>query len=139
MVVATKCARNSLDFCLILLVTVQSTCSPARSQTSQPSSSTSRLTLQAPIEQTGTGIVRDGLGRPCLDVEAAARGHVANPQVVDHVVSVKNNCPRVIKVKACYYGSDRCNNLVLQPYGRVDTILGTMSGVTTFRYSLSQQ
>lgn len=106
---------------------------------SMGSSTASRLTIQGPAEASGTSVIRDALGKPCLDVEAAARGHVVHPETLDHLVSIKNNCPRSIKVKVCYYGSDRCNDVIVQQYGRVDTILGTMTGVKTFRYSVSQK
>jgi len=58
---------------------------------------------------------------------------------MDHVVSLKNGCPRLIKVKVCYTESDRCVDTVLSAYGRSDVILGTMMGVKTFRYSLTQK
>lgn len=96
--------------------------------------------MQGPAEQqSGGSVIRDGLGRPCLDVEAAARAQVVNPAMVDHVVSVKNNCPRLIRVKVCYFNSERCNELTLQGYKRVDSILGTMRGISTFRYSILQR
>lgn len=110
--------------------------SSARAQATTPSS---RLTLQGPADQAGTSVIRDALGRPCLDVEAAARAEVVNPEMLDHVVSVKNNCQRIIRVKVCYFNSDRCNEIVVQGYKRVDTILGTMRGVKFFRYSLMQK
>lgn len=97
------------------------------------------FTLQGPGELSGGQIVRDALNRPCLDIEAAARPHTVSPDVVDHVVSVKNNCPRTIKVKVCYYGSDKCNGFVVNGYKRVDTILGSMTKITAFRYSVAQQ
>src|SRR5438874_10992677 len=59
----------------------------------------SRLTLQGPAEQSYKPVVRDALGRPCLDVEAAARVHVVNPALVDHVVSLRNGCSRSVSVK----------------------------------------
>lgn len=99
----------------------------------------SKLTMQGPAEQIGTSIIRDALGRPCLDAEAAARAHVVNPDLKDHVVSLKNNCPRLIKVKVCYYNSDHCQEMVLQGYRRSDIILGSMRGVDRFRYSLTQK
>lgn len=95
--------------------------------------------MQGPLDQTGAGIVRDAVGRPCLDVEAAARRQSINPQMLDHVVSIKNNCPKVIKAKVCYFNSERCNDVELRPYGRADTILGTMNGISFFRFSLSQK
>ncbi|MGY4344976.1 hypothetical protein ACVWXM_001440 [Bradyrhizobium sp. GM7.3] len=84
-------------------------------------------------------IIRDALGKPCLDVEAAARSHATNKDVVDHVVSVKNNCPRLIKVNVCYFNSQHCNALDLQGYKRIDTILGTMTNIRIFRYSITQK
>jgi hypothetical protein len=101
--------------------------------------SQSRLTLQGPAEQSDKPVVRDALGRPCLDVEAAARVHVVNPALVDHVVSLKNRCPRSISVKVCYLNSDKCNAFDVAPYKRVDTILGTISGIKNFRYVLLQK
>ena len=99
----------------------------------------SRLTLQGPAEQLGSTVVRDALGRPCLDVEAAARAHAVNPKVVDHVVSIKNNCPRLVKVTVCYANSDRCMDTTLASYARSDVILGTMTGITVFKYSMRQR
>ncbi|MCP2131429.1 MULTISPECIES: hypothetical protein [Bradyrhizobium] len=104
----------------------------------QIGSTSSRLTLQGAAEQSNKPIIRDALGRPCLDVEAAARAHIVNPQVVDHVVSVKNNCSRRINVKVCYFGSDRCNVFDLLGYKRMDTILGTMTGIKVFKYTVFQ-
>lgn len=97
------------------------------------------LTMQRSLEQSGANVVRDPLGRPCLDVEAAARAGTVNPAMQDHIVSIKNNCAKLIKAKVCYTGSDHCNEVVLQAYKRVDTILGSMKGVTTFRYTITQR
>lgn len=109
------------------------------SANAQVSSTTSRLTLQGPADQSTTPIIRDALNRPCLDVEAAARKHVVNPEMVDHVVSLKNSCVRLIKVKVCYTNSDRCKDATLEAHRRVDIILGTMHGVSTFRYTMFQK
>ncbi|MGY3363864.1 hypothetical protein ACVWZL_000989 [Bradyrhizobium sp. GM2.4] len=99
----------------------------------------SKFQIQGPAEDTGAKIIRDGLNRPCLDIEAIARSHVVNPNMIDHVVSVKNNCSRMIKVKVCYLHSDHCKEFDLHGYKRIDTILGTMANVTSFRYSLFQK
>lgn len=89
--------------------------------------------------ESGGNIVRDSLGRPCLDVEAAARRETINPDMLEHVVSVKNNCSRSLKVKVCYYGSEQCKQFDVQRYQRVDTILGVMRGIQFFRYTVSQK
>lgn len=106
---------------------------------SSPPPSASKFMMQGQAEQSSSSIIRDALGKPCLDLEAAARPQVVNPDMIDHVVSIKNNCPRTIRVKACYYGSDRCNEVTVSGYKRVDTILGTMRSVNFFRYSIHQK
>lgn len=98
----------------------------------------SKLTLQGPAEQSATPVVRDALNRPCLDVEAAARAHTVNKNLFDHVISVRNRCARLIKVKVCYFNSDNCRTSNIGGYQREDVILGTMT-VNTFRYSISQK
>lgn len=96
-------------------------------------------TLQGPAEQSASPIIRDALNRPCLDVEAMARRHTVMPTLFDHVVSVKNNCGRRIKVKVCYYNTDSCaKEFSIMGYSREDTILGS-SGAGRFRYSLLQR
>lgn len=122
-----------LMFCLLLALLNSSAQSQSGATTSP------KLTMQSPLDQTGTGIVRDALGRPCLDIEAAARRHTVNQQMLDHVVSMKNNCPKLIKARVCYLNSERCNEVEVRPYGRADTILGTMNGITFFRYSINQK
>ncbi|MBR1329075.1 hypothetical protein [Bradyrhizobium ottawaense] len=98
----------------------------------------SNFTLQGPAEQGGS-VVKDATGKNCLDVEAAARPQTVNREMLDHVVSLKNSCSRAIKVKLCYYNSDSCKQFDVQAYKRVDTILGTMRGVSLFRYTLNQK
>lgn len=105
----------------------------------QSTAAVPKLTMQGPAEQSGTGVIRDAFGRPCLDVEAAARREVVNSEMLDHIVSIKNNCPRIIKAKVCYFNSDQCTGVELRPYKRVDTILGAMRGINFFRYSVIQK
>lgn len=105
----------------------------------QSTSGAPRLTMQGPAEQSKTGVIRDAFGRPCLDIEAAARREVVNPDMLDHIVSIKNNCPKTIKVKVCYFNSDQCTDVELRPYKRADTTLGAMRGINYFRYSVIQK
>ncbi len=97
-----------------------------------------KFMMQGAADRSETPVIRDGANRPCLNVEAAAKGHVANGELMDHIVSVKNSCSRMIRVKICYYHSDHCKDATVYGYQRVDTILGTMK-MSTFRYSLSQK
>ncbi|KRQ12574.1 hypothetical protein [Bradyrhizobium manausense] len=94
------------------------------------------LTIQGPADQASGAIVKDALGRPCIDIEAVSRPETINPNMQDHIVSLKNNCPKLIKAKVCYFNSDRCRDVVLEPYKRVDSLLGTMRGIQFFRYTV---
>lgn len=105
----------------------------------QSSVTNSRFIPQGPAESTSSPPIRDALNRPCLDVEAMTRSHAVNRDMIDHVVSIRNNCPRSIKVKVCYYNSETCNALEVLGYKRVDTLLGTVSKSRFFRYTISQK
>jgi hypothetical protein len=83
--------------------------------------------------------VMSAVGKPCLDIEAGARTHNVNRNVVDHIVSIKNGCPRVIQTRICYLNSDRCSNVRIGSYERVDTVLGTAVGQKIFNYKVFQQ
>lgn len=95
--------------------------------------------MQGPGEPNNSPVLRDSLNRPCLDVEAAAKPRVVNPDMLDHIVSVKNNCLQMIKVKVCYFNSQNCNSFDLPAQKRVDTLLGSMNRISTFRYTVYQR
>ncbi|WP_271623811.1 hypothetical protein [Bradyrhizobium sp. CCBAU 11430] len=135
MVMAPTClvqARPWLTALCVLCISVSN--GHAQTPTTGPA-----LTMQRSLDQSGGNVIRDPLGRPCLDIEAAARSGTINPDLKDHIVSLKNNCAKLIKAKVCYAGSDHCNEVVLQAYKRVDTVLGSMKGVTLFRYTVTQR
>lgn len=95
--------------------------------------------LQGPAEQSNSLVIRDALNRPCLDIEAASRAHTVNRELFDHVVSIKNRCTKLIKVKICYFNSENCKSVDMGSYQREDLILGTMTKVNSFRYSIYQR
>ncbi|MGY3614259.1 hypothetical protein ACVJGD_000455 [Bradyrhizobium sp. USDA 10063] len=68
-----------------------------------------------------------------------AKARTVDPRMIDHIVSLKSNCARQIRATVCYLGSDRCNEVDLAPYKRVDTILGTMRGINYFKYVVRQR
>lgn len=131
--------RSTLNVCLVHFAITAPCTFLSTAVTAQVVLGQLRSVHQGPAESSSSPVIRDALNRPCLDVDAIARAHLVNKDMLDHVVSVKNNCARVIKVKICYYDGDRCKDFSIQGYQRIDTILGTMMKVGTFRYSLSQK
>jgi hypothetical protein len=99
----------------------------------------SRLTLQGGGENAALTVHRDALNRRCLEIEAASRRHVINPNVYDHVVSVYNNCLKLIKLQVCYYKSDRCIDMEVPGKKRKDGILGVYPNLQHFRYSYREK
>jgi hypothetical protein len=99
----------------------------------------SRLTLQNDGVNAALAIHRDPLNRPCLQIEAASRQEVINPDIYDHVVSVYNRCQKTIKLRICYYKSNHCIDLEVQPLKRVDGILGRFPNMQFFRYSYQEK
>jgi hypothetical protein len=97
--------------------------------------------MQGPPSATafGSTIIRDGLNRPCLNIEAAARRQRINTVMIDHIVSIKNNCPRSISAKICYKGVEQCTVATIVGYARVDTVLGTMRNITQFEFTIVQK
>ena len=111
-------------------------CTPsiASAQSTTPSF---RLTLQSGESR---GLVnKDVFGKPCLDIEAASRAHVSNPNVYDHIVSIANRCARAIKVKVCYYGTEKCVDAQAPGSKRKDILLGIRPGMRVFRFSSTEQ
>lgn len=92
---------------------------------------------QGPAQEAAQPLPRDALNRPCVQADAIARPHTINPNMIDHVVSVKNICNRPLKLKVCYFGSGNCRDLNISGYGREDVIIGTMSNIRYFRYSIT--
>ena len=101
----------------------------------QTTASGRRLTMQAG-ESRGL-MTKDAFGKPCLDIETASRAHVSNPKIYDHVVSVMNRCLKPLKLKVCYFGSDRCTELDVPGMKRKDAIFGV--GTNMFRVSYTEK
>jgi len=99
----------------------------------------SRLTLQGPGQSSGIFTHRDPLGRPCLDFEAAARAHVINPNVYDHVVSIYNKCLSRIQLQVCYFGTNHCIDAEVPGLQRKDVVLGVFPSLQYFRYSYREK
>ncbi len=82
---------------------------------------------------------RDSLGRPCLQIAAEARSQLATPNIFDHIVVVNNRCLQRIKVKLCYYKSDRCFLVEVSANQRKETILGTYPAQRYFRHEFQER
>ncbi|MDP2296014.1 MAG: hypothetical protein Q8M24_11205 [Pseudolabrys sp.] len=99
----------------------------------------SRLTLQNSGENAALTVHRNSLGKPCLNIEAASRAHVINPNVYDNIVSFQNQCNILIKVRVCYFGSESCVDVEVPGRQRKDAVLGIRPNSQYFRYSFKEK
>lgn len=99
----------------------------------------SRLTLQNAGKNAGLTVHRSAFGKPCLDIEAASRAHVINPDVYDNVVSVKNQCSKRISVRICYFNTKSCVDVDVPGHQRKDAIIGVRPHMQYFRYSFREK
>lgn len=99
----------------------------------------SRLTLQNSGENAALTVHRNSLGKPCLNIEAASRSHVINPDVYDNIVSFQNQCQILIKVRVCYFGTESCVDVEVPAQKRTDAVLGIRPKSQYFRYSYKEK
>lgn len=82
---------------------------------------------------------RDFTGRPCLEVSGSARPHTINPNLYDHMISVKNNCPQRIAIQVCYYQSQDCISMDIPGDSTRDGVLGVMPAEKSFRFEFREK
>jgi hypothetical protein len=77
-------------------------------------------------------------GNPCIAVSGYSKDQVVNHEMIDHWITVKNDCSQLIKVRVCYYQSQACIMVDVPPYGRKDTVLGVYPKLREFRYEYKE-
>jgi hypothetical protein len=82
---------------------------------------------------------RDFTGKPCLDVAGSARARTTDPNLYDHLITVRNNCPQRIAMQVCYYLTHDCIPMEIPGGARKDAILGTLPSVKDFRFEFREK
>jgi hypothetical protein len=78
-------------------------------------------------------------GKPCITIVANARAQMIDTHLFNHIVLASNACGQAIKMKVCYYHSDRCVEMDVPPYSRKETTLGIMPSMRAFRFEAHEQ
>lgn len=91
---------------------------------------------------TASGILRgarnmDAVGKPCLNVSARSEPQLINKAIYNHILVLDNHCAKSIKIKACYYNTDSCQEIVAPPYKPYRHIFGVFTS-KNFRYSFRE-
>jgi len=89
----------------------------------------------------GTQILRhrDFAGKTCLVVGGDARRHTIGSNLYDHVIIVRNNCPKRIAMEVCYYQTRGCIPMEIPGGERKEAILGTMPSMKNFRFEFREK
>lgn len=82
---------------------------------------------------------RDSLGRPCLDLSASSRQLPTASNLFEHIVAVRNQCLKTIRVKLCYHKADRCLMVEVGSHQRKETVLGVFPSLRYFQYDYQEQ
>lgn len=78
-------------------------------------------------------------GRPCINVAGYSKPHVLDKQVFDNVIAATNACSQIIKLKICYYHSDRCVDVDAPAYSKKEATLGVMPALSQFRFEVKER
>jgi hypothetical protein len=135
--------------CVCLFVTIYSA---SAQNAPSPFGSASRPGLgasgtRAPVEgptigaSSGTEILRhrDPTGSPCLTIGGFARAHVVNPNLYDHVITIRNSCAQRIALQVCYYNTQDCISIDVTGGESKEAILGTLPSTKEFRYEFREK
>jgi hypothetical protein len=88
---------------------------------------------------TGTGIKSiDIYGKQCYTIQGVARSHAINPNIFDHVIIVKNQCFKNVKLKICYHKSDRCIEMSIPHRSTKESWLGSFPSMRFFQYDAKE-
>ncbi|WP_441234181.1 hypothetical protein [Bradyrhizobium sp. 930_D9_N1_4] len=76
----------------------------------------------------------DSTGRPCIYVLGEAKPQVVNPKLYDHVLIVNNSCSVPVKLRACYLGTEKCNDVAVAAFTKRREIFGIAPDAKDFRF-----
>jgi hypothetical protein len=79
----------------------------------------------------------DSTGKPCLNVFAGSEKQIINPAIFNHLLLLDNHCSKAIKIKACYYRTDSCQETTAPPYKRQRYVFGIFT-TPDFRFSFRE-
>lgn len=82
---------------------------------------------------------RSPTGAPCLAVVGSPRRHTVNPNLYDHVITVKNSCAQRIAIRVCYYRTQECISIEVPGNEPKEAVLGTMPSVADFRFEFHEK
>jgi hypothetical protein len=79
----------------------------------------------------------DPMGRPCLNVHASSEKQTINTMIYNHMLLLDNHCTKEIRIRACYYKTDSCQEIALPSNNRQRYVFGVFT-TPDFRFSFRE-
>jgi hypothetical protein len=76
----------------------------------------------------------DATGKPCLNVHASAEKQTINAMIYNHLLLLDNHCTKEIRIRACYYKTDSCQEIAVHANNRQRYVFGVFT-TPDFRFS----
>ncbi|MDH2356823.1 hypothetical protein QCM80_40350 [Bradyrhizobium sp. SSUT112] len=84
-----------------------------------------RTQISSPLAGSRRNV--DPAGKPCLSVSAHAEPQKINKRIYDHILHLENNCSKEIKIRACYYKTDTCQDISVGGYKKQMYVFGVFT------------
>ena len=76
----------------------------------------------------------DATGRPCLDVRPGSEPQTINKMIYNHILVLENHCTKEIRIRACYFKTDSCQEITVRGNNRQRYVFGVFT-TPDFRFS----
>jgi len=76
--------------------------------------------------------------KQCFTVEGVARNQTNDPKTFDHLIFVKNDCFKSVKLKICYHQTDHCVDIFVPPHSNKETWIGAFPAMRFFQYDAKE-
>ena len=79
----------------------------------------------------------DPTGSPCLNVYARSEQQTINKMIYNHILLLDNHCSKEIRIRACYYKTDSCQEISVSGYKRQNHVFGVFTA-PNFRFAFRE-
>jgi hypothetical protein len=79
----------------------------------------------------------DPAGNPCLNVYARSEQQTINKLIYNHILLLDNHCSKTIRIRACYYKTDSCQEISASGYKRQTQVFGVFT-TPDFRFAFRE-
>jgi hypothetical protein len=94
-----------------------------------------RTQMSSPL--VGSQRNTDPTGKPCLNVHAYSEQQKLNKTIYDHILLLDNHCSKTIRIRACYYKTDSCQEISVAGYKRQSHVFGVFT-TPDFRFAFRE-